>query len=188
MAHSGMGRFSVAPNHSPTKIEMISMKKFICVFLLLYTYAATVYAVNPLLLDSIYGETPYVYDFGPEMDEEKLKQKVRTFNKNILSYITTHCLDEVLCIKDSAFVNFITNEKGRVDTVWLVRDKSFPFEKSYRFIKNYDFKGPLVEYVTTQPEFYAKSYLVKIVLIFDRKKQRLRSLFDFELIKKNRKI
>ena len=81
-----MGRFRVAPNQSPTKIEMISMKKFICV-LLLYTYAATVYAVNPLLLDSIYGETPYVYDFGPEMDEEKLKQKVRTFNKNILSYI-----------------------------------------------------------------------------------------------------
>ena len=91
-----------------------------------------------------------------------------------------------MCIKDSAFVNFITNEKGRVDTVWLVRDKSFPFEKIYRFIKNYDFNGPLVEYVTTQPELYAKSYLVKIVLIFDRKKQRLRSLFDFELIKKNR--
>ena len=165
---------------------MISMKKFICFFLLLYTYAATVYAVNPLLLDSIFGETLYAYEIGPEMDEEKLKQKVRTFNKDILSYITVHCLDEILCIKDSAFVNFIVNERGRVDTVWLVQDKSFPFEKIYRFIKNYDVQGPLVEYVTTQPELDAKSYLVMIVLIFDRKKLRLRSLFDFDLIKKNR--
>lgn len=53
-------------------------------------------------------------------------------------------------------------------TDWLVHLKSFPFENMYRFIKSYDFKGPLIEYYTTEPK--QGPCLMKLKLVLDKKK------------------
>jgi len=86
------------------------------------------------------------------MKEQEYEQKVKLFRNSLASYITIRHKEDLLAIQDSVVVNVVMNGNGWVDTVWLVHPKSFPFENMYRFIKSYDFKGPLIEHYTTEPK------------------------------------
>lgn len=102
---------------------------------------------------------------------------MKLFNDSILNYLATQCIETVLKIQDNVVVKFIVNGNGKVDSVWLVSPKDFPFEEIYKFIKNYDFKGSLVEYLSMPSQKH--SFTVRIILILDRKVNKLSIHFDY---------
>ncbi len=118
-----------------------------------------------------------VLETEPEINVEKYARKRKLFNDSLLNYLATQCVETVLKIQDNVVVNFIVNGRGKVDSVWLVSPKDFPFEDIYKFIKNYDFKGSLVEYLSIP--FQKHSFTVRIILIFDRQRSRLGIYFDY---------
>ncbi len=118
-----------------------------------------------------------VLETEPEINVEKYARKRKLFNDSLLNYLATQCVETVLKIQDNVVVNFIVNGRGKVDSVWLVSPKDFPFEYIYKFIKNYDFKGSLVEYLSIP--FQKHSFTVRIILIFDRQRRRLSISFDY---------
>ncbi len=118
-----------------------------------------------------------VLETEPEINVEKYVMKRKLFNDSLLNYLATQCIKTVFEIQDSVVVDLIVNGRGKVDSVWLVSPKDFPFEDIYKFIKNYDFKGSLVEYLSIP--FQKHSFTVRIILIFDRQRRRLSISFDY---------
>ena len=159
------------------------MRKLLCV-LQLSIYFIVSFA-HPLRTE-IMNKDSALYErltFVPEMKEQEYEQKVKLFRNSLASYITTRHKEDLLAIQDSVVVNVVVNGNGRVDTVWLVPPKSFPFENMYRFIKSYDFKGPLIEYYTT--ELKQGSCLMKLKLVLDKKKM-LHISFHYLSVKEER--
>lgn len=118
-----------------------------------------------------------ILETEPEINLEKYVRKMKLFNDSILNYLATQCIETVLKIQDNVVVKFIVNGNGKVDSVWLVSPKVFPFEEIYKFIKNYDFKGSLVEYLSMPSQKH--SFTVRIILILDRKVNKLSIHFDY---------
>lgn len=118
-----------------------------------------------------------ILETEPEINLEKYVRKMKLFNDSILNYLATQCIETVVKIQDNVVVKFIVNGNGKVDSVWLVSPKDFPFEEIYKFIKNYDFKGSLVEYLSMPSQKH--SFTVRIILILDRKVNKLSIHFDY---------
>ena len=152
--------------------------KGLIIFLFLLAHATIVWAVpvegKEVIVDTLDNE---VFETDPKINEEEYARKRKQFTDSLLNYLATQCVETVLKIQDSVFVNFIVNSNGKVDSVWLVSPKDFPFEEIYKFIKNYDFKGSLVEYLSIP--FQKHSFTVRIILVFDRQRSRLGISFDY---------
>ncbi len=112
-----------------------------------------------------------IYEIDPEINEEEYVRKRKLFNVSLLNYLATQCIKTVFEIQDSVVVGFIVNGSGKVDSVWLVSPKDFPFEDIYKFIKNYDFKGQLRQLLLAPHRKHACT--VGICLVFDRQRSRL---------------
>ena len=152
--------------------------KGLIIFLFLLAHTTIVWAVpvegKEVIVDTLDNE---VFEIDPKINEEEYVRKRKQFNVSLLNYLATQCVETVLKIQDSVFVNFIVNSNGKVDSVWLVSPKDLPFEGIYKFIKNYDFKGPLVEYIGMPHK--KPSYTVRIILMFDRQRSILEIYFDY---------
>lgn len=139
-------------------------------FLLAHTtmvWAATLDA-NEVVVDTLDNE---IFETDPEINEEEYARKRKLFTNSILNYLSTQCIETVLGMKDSVFVNFKVNASGKVDSVWLISPKDFPFEEIYKLIKNYDFKGQLIQILSAPRRKH--SFTVGICLVFDRQRSRL---------------
>ena len=145
-------------------------------FLLAHTTMAWAATLEPkeVVLDTLDNK---ILETEPEINLEKYVRKMKLFNDSILNYLATQCIETVLKIQDNVVVKFIVNGNGKVDSVWLVSPKDFPFEEIYKFIKNYDFKGSLVEYLSMPSQKH--SFTVRIILILDRKVNKLSIHFDY---------
>lgn len=152
--------------------------KGLIIFLFLLVHTTMVWAA-PLEHKEVVVDTldNGIFETEPEINLEKYVRKMKLFNDSILNYLATQCIETVLKIQDNVVVNFIVNGNGKVDSVWLVSPKDFPFEEIYKFIKNYDFKGSLVEYLSMP--FQKHSFTVRIILILDRKVNKLSIHFDY---------
>lgn len=152
--------------------------KGLIIFLFLLAHTTIVWAA-PLEAKEVVVDTldNGIYEIDPEINEEEYARKRKQFTDSLLNYLATQCVETVLKIQDSVFVNFIVNSNGKVDSVWLVSPKDLPFEGIYKFIKNYDFKGPLVEYIGMPHK--KPSYTVRIILMFDRQRSILEIYFDY---------
>ena len=146
--------------------------KGLIIFLFLLAHTTIVWAVpvegKEVIVDTLDNE---VFEIDPKINEEEYVRKRKQFNVSLLNYLATQCVETVLKIQDSVFVNFIVNSNGKVDSVWLVSPKDFPFEEIYKFIKNYDFKGQLIQLLSAPRRKHACT--VGICLVFDRKRSRL---------------
>ncbi len=151
--------------------------KGLIIFLLLLAHTTMVWAA-PLEHKEVVVDTldNGIFEMDPESNEEEYSRKRKQFNVSLLNYLATHCVETVLKIQDSVFVNFTVKSSGKVDSVWLVSPKDFPFEDIYKFIKNYDFKGQLIQLLTAPHRKH--TFTVGICLVFDRKKSRLAIGFD----------
>ncbi len=139
-------------------------------FLLAHTtmvWAATLDA-NEVVVDTLDNE---IFETDPEINEEEYARKRKLFTNSILNYLSTQCIETVLGMKDSVFVNFKVNASGKVDSVWLISPKDFPFEEICKLIKNYDFKGQLIQILSAPRRKH--SFTVGICLVFDRQRSRL---------------
>ncbi len=145
-------------------------------FLLAHT---TIVCAGPVEAKEVFVDTldNEVFETEPEINEEEYARKRKLFTDSLLNYLATHCIETVLKIQDNVVVNFIVNGNGKVDSVWLVSPKDYPFEETCKFIKNYDFNGSLVEYLGMP--YKKPSYTVRIILIFERQKSRLSINFDY---------
>ena len=141
-------------------------------FLFLLAHATIVLAVpvegKEVIVDTLDNE---VFEIDPKINEEEYVRKRKQFNVSLLNYLATQCIKTVFEIQDSVVVGFIVNGSGKVDSVWLVSPKDFPFEEIYKFIKNYDFKGQLIQLLSAPRRKHACT--VGICLVFDRKRSRL---------------
>ena len=168
----------MAYNLNCTKSLQEKYMKGLIFFLFLLAHATIVWAVpvegKEVIVDTLDNE---VFETDPKINEEEYARKRKQFTDSLLNYLATQCVETVLKIQDSVFVNFIVNSNGKVDSVWLVSPKDFPFEEIYKFIKNYDFKGPLVEYIGMPHK--KTSYTVRIILMFDRQRSILEIYFDY---------
>ena len=145
-------------------------------FLLAHTTMVWAATLEPkeVVLDTLDNK---ILETEPEINLEKYVRKMKLFNHSILNYLATQCIETVLKIQDNVVVKFIVNGNGKVDSVCLVSPKDFPFEEIYKFIKNYDFKGSLVEYLSMPSQKH--SFTVRIILILDRKVNKLSIHFDY---------
>ena len=152
--------------------------KGLIIFLFLLAHTTIVWAVpvegKEVIVDTLDNE---VFEIDPKINEEEYVRKRKQFTDSLLNYLATQCVETVLKIQDNVIVNFIVKGNGKVDSVWLVSPKDFPFEEIYKFIKNYDFKGPLVEYIGMPHK--KPSYTVRIILMFDRQRSILEIYFDY---------
>jgi hypothetical protein len=117
-----------------------------------------------------------VFETDPEINEEEYARKRKLFTDSLLNYLATQCVETVLKIQDNVVVGLIVNSRGKVDSVWLAYPKDFPFEDIYKFIKNYDFKGQLIQLLAAPRRKHACT--VRVVLAFDRQRSRLGIGFD----------
>ena len=158
-------------------IDKPNMKGLIF-FLFLLAHTTMVWAgpvkAKEVILDTLDVE---ILEMDPKCNEEKYARKKELFIDSILNYLSTQCIETVHKIQDNVVVKFIVNGRGKVDSVWLISPKDFPFEEIYKFIKNYDFKGSLVEYLSIP--FQKHSFIVRIILVFDRQRSRLGISFDY---------
>ena len=168
----------MAYNLNCTKSLQEKYMKGLIFFLFLLAHTTMLWAA-PLEAKEVVVDTldNGIYEIDPEINEEEYVRKRKQFNVSLLKYLATQCVETVLKIQDSVFVNFIVNSNGKVDSVWLVSPKDLPFEGIYKFIKNYDFKGPLVEYIGMPHK--KPSYTVRIILMFDRQRSILEIYFDY---------
>lgn len=146
--------------------------KGLIIFLFLLAHTMIVWAVpvegKEVIVDTLDNE---VFETDPKINEEEYARKRKLFTDSLLNYLASQCVETVLKIQDRVFVNFIVNSNGKVDSVWLVSPKDFPFEEIYKFIKNYDFKGQLIQLLSAPRRKHACT--VGICLVFDRKRSRL---------------
>lgn len=146
-------------------------------FLLAHTTMAWAAPVNAkdVVVDTL--DIIDVLEIDPEVNEEEYVRKRKLFTDSLLNYLATQCTETVHKIQDNVVVNFIVKGSGKVDSVWLVSPKDFPFEEICKFIKKYNFKGPLVEDLGIPHQRH--SHTVRIILIFDRQRSRLGICFDY---------
>lgn len=141
-------------------------------FLFLLAHTTMVWAgpvkAKEVILDTLDVE---ILETDPTPNVEKYVRKRKLFTDSLLNYMATQCIETVLKIQDNVVVKFIVNGRGKVDSVWLVSPKDFPFEEIYKFIKNYDFKGQLIQLLSAPRRKHACT--VGICLVFDRKRSRL---------------
>ena len=123
-----------------------------------------------------------VFDTGPELKEQEYLKKRSLFLDTLFSYLFKLHKEDILAIEDSVVLNFTVRGSGLIDSVWLVSPKNYPFKNIYNFIKDYDFKGPLVEFYTSKPELYQCT--VALVLLLNRETKMLYVRFYFTEIKK----
>ena len=168
----------MAYNLNCTKSLQEKYMKGLIFFLFLLAHTTMLWAA-PLEAKEVVVDTldNGIYEIDPEINEEEYVRKRKQFNVSLLNYLATQCIKTVFEIQDSVVVGFIVNGSGKVDSVWLVSPKDFPFEEIYKFIKNYDFKGPLVEYIGMPHK--KPSYTVRIILMFDRQRSILEIYFDY---------
>lgn len=152
--------------------------KGLIIFLFLLAHTTIVWAVpvegKEVIVDTLDNE---VFETDPKINEGEYARKRKLFCVSLLDYMAIQCNETVHKIQDNVIVNFIVKGNGKVDSVWLVSPKDFPFEEIYKFIKNYDFKGPLVEYIGMPHK--KPSYTVRIILMFDRQRSILEIYFDY---------
>ncbi len=101
-------------------------------FLFLLAHTTIVWAVpvegKEVIVDTLDNE---VFEIDPKINEEEYVRKRKQFNVSLLNYLATQCIKTVFEIQDSVVVGFIVNGSGKVDSVWLVSPKDFPFEEIY---------------------------------------------------------
>ena len=143
------------------------------IFFLFLLAQTTMVCAGPVKAEEVVVDTldNEIFEMDPKIDEEEYSRKRKLFTDSLLNYLATQCVETVLNIQDSVFVNFIVNSSGKVDSVWLISPKDFPFEEIYKFIKNYDFKGQLIQILTAPRRKH--SFTVGICLVFDRQRSRL---------------
>lgn len=117
-----------------------------------------------------------VFETDPKINEEEYARKRKQFTDSLLNYLATQCMETVLKIHDNVIVGLIVNSSGKVDSVWVAYPKDFPFEEIYKFIKNYNFKGPLMQLLLAPRRKHTCT--VRVVLAFDRQRSRLGIGFD----------
>lgn len=141
-------------------------------FLFLLAHTSMIWA-SPVKTKNIIVDTldVVILETDPTPNVEKYVRKSKLFNDSLLNYLATQCIETVLKIQDNVVVKFIVNGRGKVDSVWLVSPKDFPFEEIYKFIKNYDFKGSLMQPLLAPRRKHACT--VGICLVSDRQKSRL---------------
>ncbi len=146
-------------------------------FLFLLAHTSIVWAGTvegkEVFIDTLDNE---IFETDPEINEEEYARKRKLFTDSLLNYLATHCIETVLKIQDNIVVGLIVNSTGKVDSVWLAYPKEFPFEDIYKFIKNYDFKGQLMQLLLAPHRKHACT--VRVVLAFDRQRSRLGIGFD----------
>ena len=108
-------------------------------FLFLLAHTTMVWAApleaKEVVVDTLDNE---VFETDPKINEEEHLRKRKLFTDSLLNYLATQCVETVLKIQDSVFVNFIVNSSGKVDSVWLVSPKDLPFEDIYQYsVNNY---------------------------------------------------
>lgn len=152
--------------------------KGLILFLFLLAHTTMIWA-SPVETKNAIVDTSdvVILETDPTPNVEKYVRKRKLFNDSLLNFLATQCIETVLKIQENVVVKFIVNGRGKVDSVWLVSPKDFPFEEIYKFIKNYDFKESLVEYMSIP--FQRHSFTVRIILIFDRKINKLGIYFDY---------
>lgn len=140
------------------------MKKLV-LFIFLSAYNIMVMANGAQQVDTIYEDPTYLYEVGHEMIEGVYEEKRRLFLVALFEELIDRHPAECKSMQDSVYINFIVNKSGKVDSVWLAKPTSAYTESVFRFIKNYDFKGPVVEFHSNPPGLYAYPWLIKLVLI-----------------------
>lgn len=105
-------------------------------FLFLLAHATIVLAaptkVMDLVVDTLDNE---IIEINPEINEEEYARKRKLFCVSLLDYMAIQCNETVHKIQDNVIVNFIVKGNGKVDSVWLVSPKDFPFEEIYRLTR-----------------------------------------------------
>lgn len=134
--------------------------------------------------DSVVEYETSPFEAGFEMIEERYFEKKKQFSLKLLRYLHNLHAEDISTIRDTACINFIVNKNGRVDSVWMLKHSSFKFKNTFKFIKAYDFKGPLIEYYSSPPGTIRFPYLVKLKLRRDELTQHLLVYFDFESLRK----
>ena len=152
--------------------------KGLILFLFLLAHTTMVWAApleaKEVVVDTLYNE---IFETDPEINEEEYARKRKQFTDSLLNYLATQCIETVFKSQDKLIVGFIVNSSGKVDSVWLAYPKEFPFEKIYKFIKNYDFKGPLSQLLLAPRRKH--SCTVRLVLALDRQRCRLSTGFEW---------
>ena len=152
---------------------MSNMKR-IFFLVLLSAYNMMMMASVTQQVDTIYEDPTCLYDCGYEMIEGVYEEKRRLFLAALFEELVARHPAECKSMQDSVYINFIVNKSGKVDSVWLAKPTSARIESAFRFIKNYDFKGPVIEYHSNSPGQYVFPYLIKLVL---RAKPTVENLF-----------
>lgn len=151
--------------------------KVLIFFLFLLAHTTIVWAgpvkAKDVILDTLDNE---IFEMDPKIDEEEYSRKRKLFTDSLLNYLATQCMETVLKIHDNVIVGLIVNSSGKVDSVWVAYPKDFPFEEIYKFIKNYNFKGPLMQLLLAPRRKHTCT--VRVVLAFDRQRSRLGIGFD----------
>lgn len=150
------------------------MKRIFLLLLLLSAYNMMMMASITQQVDTIYEDPTCLYDCGYEMIEEVYEEKRRLFLAALFEELVTRHPAECKSMQDSVYINFIVNKSGKIDSVWLAKPTSAHIESAFRFIKNYDFKGPVIEYHSNPPGQYVFPYLIKLIL---RAKPSVENLF-----------
>ena len=91
-------------------------------FLFLLAHASMIWA-SPVKTKNIIVDTldVVILETDPTPNVEKYVRKRKLFNDSLLNYLATQCIETVLKIQNSVFVNFIVNSNGKVDSVWFLQ-------------------------------------------------------------------
>lgn len=124
--------------------------------------SSTVFAIkNRACIDALINK---IYKFGPKIKEDKYIQKRSLFCDSIFVYLAKIHKDDIFSIKDSVVSDFDVNNAGRIDSVWLVPPKPFPFINTYRFINNMTVRG-----LWLSSTRLVSHSTIKLIILFNRK-------------------
>ena len=96
--------------------------KGLIIFLFLLAHASMIWAspveTKNIIVDTLDNE---LFETDSEINEEEYARKRKLFTDSLLHYLATQCIETVLKIQNSVFVNFIVNSNGKVDSVWFLQ-------------------------------------------------------------------
>ena len=96
--------------------------KGLIIFLFLLAHASMIWAspieTKNVIVDTLDNE---LFETDSEINEEEYARKRKLFTDSLLYYLATQCIETVLKIQNSVFVNFIVNSNGKVDSVWFLQ-------------------------------------------------------------------